>query len=129
MAHSTDELDASSRIQCRGEDNFLKEVPVHMVGARKGEKETLLIQQTKGPEIEIFISLRSSWKMPFLFGKGRRVKDHDIVPRVNASHHLERVSSNQPMGDFLQLIQPEMLLRDCQGLLRGIDQREILCTS
>ena len=75
-----------------------------MVRAREGEEETFLIQQTKGPEIEIFISLRGAWKMALLFGKRRRIENHDIVPGVKASHDLKHVSSNQSMGNFLQSV-------------------------
>ena len=49
MSHSTYELNSSSWIQCRRENNFLKQVPTHMVRAREGEEETLLIQQTESP--------------------------------------------------------------------------------
>ena len=75
-----------------------------MVRTREGEKETFLIQQTKGPEIKIFISPRSAWKMPFLFSKRRGVEDKDIVPEFKASHDLKDISPDELMGDFLQLV-------------------------
>jgi hypothetical protein len=75
-----------------------------MVRAREGEEEAFLIQQPKGPKVEILISLRCTWKMSLLFGKGRRIENHDIIPGFNASHDIKHVSSNQSMGDFLQLI-------------------------
>jgi len=41
-----------------------------MMRTREGEEEPFLIQQTKSPEIEIFISLRGSWKMALFLAKG-----------------------------------------------------------
>ena len=42
VASPVDDLDSSSRVHSSGEDNFLKKIQPHMVGAGESEKEALL---------------------------------------------------------------------------------------
>jgi hypothetical protein len=75
-----------------------------MVRAREAEQEPPLIQQTKGPEIEILISSRSPWKMPFLFSERRGIENKDIVTGFKASHDFKDITPNKLMGDLLQMV-------------------------
>jgi len=79
VSSSGQELNPSARIYGRGEDDLLKEIPVHVVGAGEGEEKALPFQETERLKIEIFISSRSAREMTFLFCKRRRIENDDII--------------------------------------------------
>ena len=101
MRHPTDELDLPARIDGSRKDNFLEEVPIHMVGAGKGEEESFRSQQAEGLKIEILISPRGPGKSALLFGKRRRIKNNDIIFGLEASHHLKGVPPDRIDGEAL----------------------------
>ena len=96
---SGQELNPSARIYGRGEDDLLKEIPVHVVGAGEGEEKALPFQETERLKIEIFISSRSAREVSFLFRKRRRIENDDVIIGFKAPHHFKSISPDQMGGD------------------------------
>ena len=95
MSHASDQLDLPLCIDGSGENNLLEEIPVHMVGAGKGEEEALRPQQAEGLQVEVLISPGGPGKGALLFGKGRRIENDDIIAGLKASHHVKGVSPDR----------------------------------
>ncbi len=60
VSSSGQELNPSARIYGRGENDLLKEIPIHVVGAGEGEEKSLPFQETERLKIKVLISSRSA---------------------------------------------------------------------
>ena len=129
MASSLEELDLSAGIHGRRENHLLKKVPVHVMGARKGKKETSLFQKTEGLKIKVFVSPRSARKLAPLSCKRRGIQNDDIIRTRKFPHHLKGISPDQLPLHILEAVHQEMALRCGKGLLRRIDEGQLLCTA